>query len=79
MFVFRESDSLSPGSNLFTFDVPFDASSTDCGQISEPRKQNLRVGVGICYDIRFSEMALIYARQLGCHLLLYPGAFSTTT
>lgn len=37
-----------------------------------------QVGVGICYDIRFAEMALVY-RDLGCQLLVYPGAFNMTT
>ena len=37
-----------------------------------------RIGLGICYDIRFPELAIISARQ-GCHLLMYPGAFNTTT
>ncbi|XP_028405490.1 omega-amidase NIT2-like isoform X2 [Dendronephthya gigantea] len=37
-----------------------------------------KVGLGICYDIRFSEMAQLYAKQ-GCKLLLYPGAFNMTT
>ncbi|XP_072034419.1 omega-amidase NIT2-like [Amphiura filiformis] len=37
-----------------------------------------KVGVGICYDIRFQEMAQIYNKQ-GCSLLLYPGAFNMTT
>uniref|UniRef100_A0AC11APJ0 Nitrilase family member 2 n=1 Tax=Ovis aries TaxID=9940 RepID=A0AC11APJ0_SHEEP len=36
------------------------------------------VGLGICYDIRFSELAQIYA-QRGCQLLVYPGAFNLTT
>jgi len=37
-----------------------------------------RIGLGICYDIRFPELAMISARQ-GCHLLVYPGAFNMTT
>ena len=37
-----------------------------------------RVGLGICYDIRFGEMAELL-RQAGCSLLVYPGAFNTTT
>lgn len=41
---------------------------TECG----------RLGIGICYDIRFPEMAAIYA-QRGVQLLVYPGAFNTTT
>lgn len=39
----------------------------------------MNVGVGICYDIRFAEMAQIYARQHECKLLIYPGAFNMTT
>jgi len=37
-----------------------------------------KIGVGICYDIRFAEMALVY-RDLDCKLLVYPGAFNMTT
>ncbi|KAF8629496.1 hypothetical protein AX15_003413 [Amanita polypyramis BW_CC] len=37
-----------------------------------------RIGLGICYDIRFPELAMIMARK-GCHLLVYPGAFNCTT
>ncbi|KAJ3287332.1 hypothetical protein HDU79_005807 [Rhizoclosmatium sp. JEL0117] len=37
-----------------------------------------KVGVGICYDIRFPEMAMIAARK-GCIAMIYPGAFNMTT
>ncbi|XP_048800669.1 omega-amidase NIT2 isoform X1 [Lagopus muta] len=37
-----------------------------------------KVGLGICYDIRFAELAQIYG-QKGCQLLIYPGAFNMTT
>ncbi|KAK0445368.1 carbon-nitrogen hydrolase [Armillaria borealis] len=37
-----------------------------------------RIGLGICYDVRFPEMAMIAARN-GCHMLIYPGAFNLTT
>ena len=37
-----------------------------------------RVGLGICYDIRFAEYAEVL-RQAGCTMLVYPGAFNTTT
>jgi len=37
-----------------------------------------KVGLGICYDIRFAELAQIY-REEGCKLLVYPGAFNMTT
>jgi len=37
-----------------------------------------RVGVGICYDIRFPELAMTYA-QRGARLIVFPGAFNMTT
>ncbi|WJZ84910.1 hypothetical protein VitviT2T_004484 [Vitis vinifera] len=37
-----------------------------------------RIGIGICYDIRFSELAMLYAAR-GAHLICYPGAFNMTT
>ena len=36
------------------------------------------VGVGICYDMRFPELAIIM-RQRGAKILVYPGAFNMTT
>lgn len=36
------------------------------------------LGVGICYDIRFPELAILM-RQRGCNLLVYPGAFNMVT
>lgn len=37
-----------------------------------------KIGVGICYDIRFDELARIY-RNKGCDMLIYPAAFNMTT
>lgn len=37
-----------------------------------------RIGIGICYDIRFPELAMIYNSR-GVHLICYPGAFNMTT
>jgi predicted amidohydrolase len=31
-----------------------------------------RLGVGICYDIRFPELAMLYAKR-GVQVLVYPG------
>ncbi|KAJ5814614.1 hypothetical protein N7474_006391 [Penicillium riverlandense] len=59
---FRESDVLSPGNQLTVLDLP----------------EYGKVGLAICYDIRFPEAAMIAARK-GAFLLLYPGAFNTTT
>jgi len=37
-----------------------------------------RVGVAICYDMRFPELALLMAKK-GCKLIVYPGCFNQTT
>ncbi|RLU17759.1 hypothetical protein DMN91_009996 [Ooceraea biroi] len=58
---FRESDSLSAGNSLTTFEVG-----------------GCKIGIGICYDIRFEELARLY-RNKGCQMLIYPGAFNMTT
>ncbi|XP_045501121.1 omega-amidase NIT2 isoform X2 [Colias croceus] len=58
---FKESDVLSPGSQLTTFEY-----------------NGVKIGIGICYDLRFPEMAHLMAKQ-GCSLLIYPGAFNMTT
>ncbi|XP_055524472.1 omega-amidase NIT2 [Wyeomyia smithii] len=37
-----------------------------------------KIGIGICYDIRFDELARLYRNQ-GCDMLIYPGAFNMKT
>ncbi|XP_055632559.1 omega-amidase NIT2 [Toxorhynchites rutilus septentrionalis] len=37
-----------------------------------------KVGIGICYDMRFEELARLYRNQ-GCDMLIYPGAFNMKT
>lgn len=37
-----------------------------------------RIGLGICYDVRFPELTAIGARK-GCQVFIYPGAFNLTT
>lgn len=58
---FKESDSLSAGSQLAVIDV-----------------KDFKIGIGICYDIRFEELAKLY-RKKGCNMLIYPGAFNMKT
>jgi omega-amidase len=61
---FKESETLSPGDTLVTrFDVP------EIGN----------VGLGICYDIRFPELAMLAAARGAANLLVYPAAFNMTT
>jgi len=70
--------------HLFDIDIPgkitFQESKTLCpgNQFSTFNIDEWKVGLGICYDIRFPEMAQIYRKQ-GCDLLVYPGAFNMTT
>ena len=59
---FIESEVLSPGNKVTIVDLP----------------EYGKIGLAICYDVRFPELALIAARK-GAFLLLYPGAFNTTT
>ncbi|KAG0489179.1 hypothetical protein HPP92_007990 [Vanilla planifolia] len=70
--------------HLFDIDIPgkitFKESKTlTAGQQSTIVDTDVgRIGIGICYDIRFQELAMIYASR-GAHLLCYPGAFNMTT
>ncbi|KAF2668851.1 carbon-nitrogen hydrolase [Microthyrium microscopicum] len=59
---FKESEVLSPGNDITMVDLP----------------EYGKIGIAICYDIRFPELATIAARK-GAFLLLYPGAFNMTT
>ncbi|KAK2746037.1 hypothetical protein FQN57_003377 [Myotisia sp. PD_48] len=59
---FKESEVLSAGNNLTIVDLP----------------EYGKIGLAICYDIRFPESAMIAARN-GCFMLVYPGAFNMTT
>lgn len=59
---FKESEVLSPGNKVTIFDIP----------------EYGKIGLAICYDIRFPELAMIAARK-GAFMLVYPGAFNTTT
>ncbi|KAJ7576831.1 carbon-nitrogen hydrolase [Mycena floridula] len=70
--------------HLFDIDIPgkikFKESETLTGgtTLNYFDTEFARIGLGICYDVRFPEMAMIAARQ-GCHVLVYPGAFNMTT
>lgn len=37
-----------------------------------------KIGLGICYDVRFPELGLVMAKK-GAKLLIYPGAFNLVT
>eukprot|EP01001_Neometanema_parovale_P009021 NODE_5271_length_963_cov_29.020238_g5056_i0.p1 GENE.NODE_5271_length_963_cov_29.020238_g5056_i0~~NODE_5271_length_963_cov_29.020238_g5056_i0.p1 ORF type:complete len:285 (-),score=52.02 NODE_5271_length_963_cov_29.020238_g5056_i0:54-908(-) len=62
---FDESETLTAGSKTATFAVPVGAAAHT-------------VGMGICFDIRFPELAALY-QQSGTSILAYPGAFNMVT
>ncbi|KAG6811174.1 hypothetical protein H0H92_008658 [Tricholoma furcatifolium] len=70
--------------HLFDIDIPgkikFKESETLTGGTTTNffDTEFARIGLGICYDVRFPELAMISARK-GCHVLVYPGAFNMTT
>jgi omega-amidase len=70
--------------HLFDIDVPGKITFQESKTLSPGNSLTVfdtpfcKVGLGICYDMRFPELAQIYAKK-GCQLLLYPGAFNMTT
>ncbi|XP_047420834.1 omega-amidase NIT2 isoform X1 [Sciurus carolinensis] len=70
--------------HLFDIDIPGKITCQESKVLSPGDSVSIfdtpycRVGLGICYDIRFAELAQVYA-QRGCQLLVYPSAFSLTT
>jgi omega-amidase len=69
---FRESDSLTGGSDLAV--VPGNGDPLATG-LEEPPT----LGLLICYDIRFPELSLLLQQRHGANLLACPAAFNTTT
>ncbi|KAK6386970.1 Omega-amidase nit3 [Exophiala oligosperma] len=59
---FKESDVLTAGNKVTIVDLP----------------EYGKIGLAICYDVRFPELAMIAARK-GAFMFVYPGAFNTTT
>eukprot|EP00210_Caulerpa_lentillifera_P008148 g7782.t1 len=64
--------------HLFDIDIPGKIRFMESETLTPGEKLTMfeapfgKVGVGICYDIRFPEMAQLYAKS-GAKLLLYPG------
>jgi predicted amidohydrolase len=58
---FRESDTLSPGSQVTLVETEF-----------------CKLGVAICYDLRFPELARLMVLG-GAKIMVFPGAFNLTT
>ncbi len=70
--------------HLFDIDIPgqiqFKESDTlqPGGQVTVVDTDFAKLGVAICYDVRFPELSRLMALQ-GAQLLIFPGAFNLTT
>ncbi|XP_067001433.2 omega-amidase NIT2 isoform X2 [Anabrus simplex] len=70
--------------HLFDIDIPNKIRFKESDTLSPGNSlttftfNDCKIGIGICYDIRFEQMARIYRNQ-ECNLLVYPGAFNMTT
>jgi predicted amidohydrolase len=69
--------------NLFACDLPdkkiSEAKNYTAGSEYKMVEYNsTKIGLGICFDVRFSEQALFYRNQ-GAHVLTYPAAFTVPT
>ena len=69
---FRESETLTAGDALTVLNGVGDPLGTG---LAEPPN----LGLLICYDIRFPELALLMQQRHGCTVLACPAAFNTTT
>ncbi|ONK65360.1 uncharacterized protein A4U43_C07F36310 [Asparagus officinalis] len=70
--------------HLFDIDIPGKITFKESKTLTAGQNPTIvdtdvgRIGIGICYDIRFQELAMLYAAR-GAHLICYPGAFNMTT
>ncbi|KAL3909630.1 MAG: hypothetical protein SGARI_002507, partial [Bacillariaceae sp.] len=71
--------------HLFDIDVPggitfFESETLSPGStVSHFATSFGEIGVGVCYDIRFAEYAMLLRQKHNCVVLVYPGAFNMTT
>ena len=86
-FVFgRTGDLLGSYSKLHLFDIDIPGKITFRESDTLTAGEGLtvldtdvgRIGLGICYDMRFPELAALYSAR-GVQIMVYPGAFNTTT
>ncbi|KAJ2949571.1 hypothetical protein O0L34_g15489 [Tuta absoluta] len=70
--------------HLFDIDIPGKITFKE-SEVLSPGDQvttfmfnGIMIGIGICYDLRFPELAHVMAKE-GCSVLIYPSAFNMTT
>ncbi|CCD24449.1 putative hydrolase NDAI_0D01350 [Naumovozyma dairenensis CBS 421] len=70
--------------HLFDIDIPNGITFKESTTLSPGSKATTlkttygNIGIGICYDLRFPELAMISARK-NAFVMIYPGAFNTVT
>lgn len=70
--------------HLFDIDVPGKITFKESDTLTAGDSVTLfdtpfgKIGVGICYDIRFPELSMLMKKQ-GAKMLIFPGAFNLTT
>ncbi|KAM1113573.1 hypothetical protein COP1_046489 [Malus domestica] len=70
--------------HLFDIDVPGEISFKESDFFSTGDQTTIvdtevgRIGVGICHDLRFPELAALYKKK-GVHIICNPGAFNMST
>ena len=70
--------------HLFDLDIPGEISFRESDTLTAGAELTVadtavgRIGVGVCFDMRFPELAAVCASR-GASMLVYPGAFNTVT
>ncbi|XP_038985357.1 omega-amidase, chloroplastic-like isoform X2 [Phoenix dactylifera] len=70
--------------HLFDFDIPGEVTFRESDFLTAGEEPTIvdtdvgRIGIGVCHDIRFPELAMLYGSR-GAHLICYPGAFNMST
>ncbi|XP_066245715.1 omega-amidase NIT2 [Euwallacea similis] len=70
--------------HLFDIDIPGGITFKESDVLSAGNElgtfllDGVKVGLGVCYDLRFEELAKLYRLQ-GVEILVYPAAFNLTT
>ncbi|KAK9265990.1 hypothetical protein L1049_027094 [Liquidambar formosana] len=70
--------------HLFDVDIPGDILFKESDTLAAGNTPTIvdtdvgRIGIGICHDIRFPELAMLYGAR-GARLICYPGAFNMST
>ncbi len=71
--------------HLFDIDIPGKITYQESATLSAGTNYTVfnsdvaKIGIGICYDIRFGEYAHILKKKYGVEMLVYPAAFNTVT